>query len=165
MSKIKIATTIFSMILILSIAIPVFLIPTATAHSPPWQIPTYAYLVAEPNPVGVGQSITVYMWVDPLYGGAGGSTTTSGTNGSTSSQALLSNNYRFYGYVLTIKAPDGNTTTQTFDVIQSPDSAQGTTFTPSQTGTYTLNFTYKGQVYGQTATDILVHHCLMIHIY
>ena len=145
--KQKLLAIAVTIILTFSIATSINLIQNANAHSPPWQIPTYAYIVAEPDPVGVGQSITVYMWVDPIYGGAGGSSATLGTNGSTASQALLSNSYRFRGYVLTITAPDGKSTTQTFDYV-SPDSAQGTSFTPSQTGIYTLNFTYKGQAYG-----------------
>jgi hypothetical protein len=124
------------------------LLPNITAHTPIWQIPTYAYIVAEPNPVGVGQSINVYMWLDPLYGSAGGASATLGTNGSTASQALLSNNYRFRNYQLVITSPNGTKTTQMFDIVQSADSAQGTTFTPTETGVYNLNFTYLGQVYG-----------------
>ena len=147
-SKTKIMASIVAIILMLSISASLVLLPSTTAHTPIWKIPTYAFIVAEPNPVGVGQTINVYMWLDALYGSAGGASATLGTNGSTSSGALLSNNYRFHGYVLTITSPNGTSTTQTFDVISSSDSAQGTTFTPTMIGTYTLNFTYLGQVYG-----------------
>lgn len=147
-SKNKIAAIAIAIFLIFSITASTMLVPIANAHSPPWQIPTYAYIVAEPNPVGVGQTISIYMWLDALYGSAGGASATIGTNGSTSSGALLSNNYRFHNYQLTITPPNGTATTQTFGLISSSDSAQGTTFTPTMVGTYTLNFTYLGQVYG-----------------
>jgi hypothetical protein len=147
-SKTKIMASTIAIILMLSISASLVLLPSATAHTPIWQIPTYAYIVAEPNPVGVGQSINVYMWLDALYGDSGGSGATLGTNGSTSSGALLSNNYRFHDYQLTITPPNGTATTQLFPIIASSDSAQGYTFTPTMVGTYTLNFTYLGQVYG-----------------
>ena len=94
-SKTKIMASTIAIILMLSISASLVLLPSANAHTPSWQIPTYAYIVAEPNPVGVGQSINVYMWLDALYGSAGGSGATLGTNGSTSSGALLSNSWRF----------------------------------------------------------------------
>jgi hypothetical protein len=146
--KNKLLATAIILFLAFSMTASTLIIPTTNAHTPPWQIPTYAFIVAEPNPVGVGQSINVYMWLDALYGSAGGSGATLGTNGSTSSGALLSNTYRFHNYQLTITSPDGNTTTQLFPIIYSSDSAQGYTFTPSVVGTYMLNFTYLGQVYG-----------------
>ncbi len=37
-------------------------------------IPTYAYINASPNPIGVGQTAHVYMWLDAVYGVAGGTT-------------------------------------------------------------------------------------------
>ena len=147
-SRTKITATAIAIFLMLSMTASLVLLPSTNAHTPIWQIPTYAYIVAEPNPVGVGQSINVYMWLDALYGSAGGSGATLGTNGSTSSGALLSNNYRFINYQLTITPPNGTATTQLFPVIASSDSAQGYTFTPTVVGTYTLNFTYLGQVYG-----------------
>ena len=50
------------------------LIPNANAHTPAWNIPTYAYIVAAPNPIGVGQTVHIYMWLDAVYGAAGGTT-------------------------------------------------------------------------------------------
>jgi hypothetical protein len=40
-------------------------IPAAEAHTPPWTLPTFAYLAVTPNPVGVGQTIFLVMWVSP----------------------------------------------------------------------------------------------------
>jgi hypothetical protein len=127
----------------------IILLPTTNAHAPAWNIPTYAYIVAAPDPIGVGQEAHVYMWLDPVYGVAGGSTATVGTNGSTASAALLSNNYRFKNYNLTIIAPDGHATTQIFETIFDTTSNQFTKFTPDQIGTYTLEFSFPGQAYGE----------------
>ncbi|HLN89404.1 MAG TPA: hypothetical protein VK253_05000, partial [Candidatus Binatia bacterium] len=124
-------------------------IPTTSAHSPPWNIPTYAYIVAAPDPIGVGQQAHVYMWLNPVYGVSGGSTAAIGTNGSTASAALIANNYRFHNYNLTIVAPDGTSTTQIFPIISDTTSNQFTRFTPDQVGTYTLIFNFPGQKYGE----------------
>jgi len=124
------------------------LIPSANAHSPPWNIPTYAYISAEPSTIGVGQTITVYMWLNPVYGAAGGTTAITGTSGYTASAALTSNNYRFTNFKLTITAPDGTNTTDTWAVCADPTSNQYYVWTPSTTGTYTFTFNYPGQVYG-----------------
>ena len=40
------------------------IIPPASAHTPVWKIPTYAFINAEPNPIGVGQKINIIMWID-----------------------------------------------------------------------------------------------------
>ena len=135
-------------ILTVSIGASTMLIPNASAHSPPWNIPEYAYIVAEPNPIGVGQTIDVYMWLDAVYGVAGGSTEAQVGNGSSASAALLSNDWRYQGYIFTITAPNGTTSTTTFNIISDSTGDQYTPFTPTQTGTYTLTFNFPGQVYG-----------------
>ncbi len=137
-----------AILLTISMSASIMLIPSASAHSPPWQIPTYAYIVAEPNPIGVGQTIQVYMWLDPVYGAAGGTVAAIGSNGSTASAALLSNSYRFQNYQLVITSPNGTSTTRTFPIVHDPTSNQQTSFTAVDVGTYTFNFTYLGQVYG-----------------
>jgi hypothetical protein len=147
--KNKAAATTIALLLTVSMAASIMLVPTASAHSPPWQIPTYAYIVAAPNPVGVGQTVHVYIWLDAVFGSAGGTAAAVGTNGSTASGALLSNNYRFHNYQLTITDPNGTKTTQTFAVISDTTSSTYTTFTPSKVGTYTFNFTFPGQDYAQ----------------
>src|SRR5208337_5299576 len=114
MQKIKSKTMaiLIAVILTFSMTASMTLIPSANAHSPAWKIPTYAYINAAPNPIGVGQTLLVYMWLDMVFGAAGGTVATTGTNGYTASAALLSNDYRFHNYELTIKAPDGTVTTQ-----------------------------------------------------
>ncbi len=131
----KTKTTSFLIAIVLTIVIgtSAILIPNVNAHDPTWQIPTYAYVQAVPNPVGVGQSALIYMWVDKIADGA-----------------QLGNNIRFQNYQLKITAPDGTVQTQTFPVVQDPTSNQGYAFTPTQVGTYILNFTFPGYTYTYT---------------
>ncbi len=83
-----------AIILISTIALTLFAMPAANAHSPPWNFPSYAYLVASPNPVGVGQKVSIVMWVDyPLP------------------SAVVTNDIRRHDYTLTISKPDGKTVT------------------------------------------------------
>ena len=147
-SKNKATAIAIAILLTITLGTSTLLISNVNAHSPPWQIPTYAYIIAAPAPVGVGQTVHVYMWLDPVYGAAGGTVAAIGSNGSTASAALLSNSYRFKNYQLTITAPDGTVTTQTFATISDPTSNQAIIFTPTQVGTYNFTFNYQGQVYG-----------------
>ena len=144
----KIMAIMIAVILTISIGTSLTLLPNATAHTPTWNIPTYAYIIAAPDPIGVGQTAHIYMWLDAVYGAAGGSTPTTGTNASTASAALTANNYRFENFKLTITAPDGTVSTQTFAFISDPTSSQYITITPDQVGTYAFNFSFPGQVYG-----------------
>jgi hypothetical protein len=147
--KNRITAIAIATFLMLSMTASIVLTPNAVAHYPAWNIPTYAYIVAAPDPIGVGQEAHVYMWLDPVYGVAGGATAAIGTNGSTASAALLSNGYRFKNYNLTIIAPDGHATTQIFETVSDTTSNQYTKFTPDQVGTYTLEFNFPGQKYGE----------------
>jgi len=144
--KNKTMAILIAAVLTLSMGAPMML--TVSAHTPAWNIPTYAYITATPNPIGVGQTMQVYMWLDMVYGAAGGSSAAISTNGSTASAALLSNSWRFHNYNLTIVAPNGTPTTTIFANIIDSTSSQETGFTPSTTGVYTLIFTFPGQVYG-----------------
>jgi outer membrane protein assembly factor BamB len=143
----KIAVLI-ALFLMLTMTVSLVALPSANAHTPPWNIPTYAYIVAAPDIIGVGQPAHIYMWLDCVYGAAGGTFAVVPTNGSTASVALLSNSYRFHNYKLTITDPNGTTTTQTFDIISDSTSNQYTIITPDTPGTYTLRFDFPGQVYG-----------------
>ena len=106
-AKNKTLAIAIAVLLTLSLAASTMLIPNASAHTPAWKIPTYAYINAAPNPIGVGQTLLVYMWLDAVFGAAGGTFATVGTNGYTASAALLSNDYRFHNYELTITSPSG----------------------------------------------------------
>ncbi len=142
-----------AILLTISMGTSITLIPNASAHGPgqggtPWNIPTYAYIVAAPNPIGVGQTVHIYMWLDTVYGAAGGTVASTGTNASTVSAALFANSYRFHNYNLTITAPDGTVKTTIYPIVADSTSSQYTLLTPDQVGTYTLQFSFPGQVYG-----------------
>jgi hypothetical protein len=122
-----------AVLLMLSMVASVMLVPTANAHDPAWQIPTYAYVQAVPNPVGVNQQAIIYMWIDKIPDGA-----------------ALDNDIRFQDYQITITAPDGTTQTQTFATVQDPTSNQHFFFTPTQIGTYKLDFSFPGYTYNYT---------------
>ena len=68
------------------------------------------------------------MWLDKLY-----------------ENAYLYTPYRFHDYQLTITAPDGTNTTQSFPIIYDTTSAQDYAFTPDATGTYKVTFNFPGQ--------------------
>ena len=81
----KIAAITISLFFILSMSASMTLLPSASAHSPPWQHLDHAYIYAQPNPVGVGQTIGIEIWTaQPLP------------------NALLTNNIRKGNYTLTV---------------------------------------------------------------
>jgi len=124
----KIAT--ISIVLLLTISMSITLLPDASAHDPPQEITTHAYVQAVIDPIGVGQSTYIYMWLDKVYDGA-----------------YITNNLRFHNYKLTITAPDGTITEEIFETVVDSTSNQAYAFTPDQVGTYNINFTFPGQEY------------------
>ncbi|MCW4006084.1 MAG: PQQ-binding-like beta-propeller repeat protein [Candidatus Bathyarchaeota archaeon] len=124
------ATIILGLFLILTIALPLSTLPTANAHTPSWEIPTYAYITVTPNPVGVDQSMFVIMWLDKVL-----------------PNAAVDNDIRFHDYKLTITKPDGSTENKEWPIAYDTTSSQFTLYTPTQVGTYTFKFEYAGQVY------------------
>lgn len=138
-SKRKTATIVLAIFLTISMVASTALLPNVSAHTPPYKIPTYAYISAHPDPIGVGQTVNVFMWLNQIYGVGW------------DYPALLSNNYRFQNYNFTIVAPDGKVTTKIFPTVSDTTSNQFTSFTPDQVGVYTLIFDFPGQTY--TATN------------
>jgi hypothetical protein len=124
----KTKASAIALFLMLTVAVTLVALPTANAHTPPWTVPTYAYIAVSPSPVGVGQSAFVAMWLDkvpPSAGGIGGD--------------------RWQNYTLKITKP--NNDTQTLGPYTSDaTSSYFTTFTPDQVGTYTFVFNFPGQV-------------------
>jgi len=122
MQKNKIAIILLSTILLLSMAIT--LKPTSgdSAIAPNTHLPTYAYLNVFPNPAGVGQSVTLGIFLASPY--------------PTNEVAKPFN--------VKITNPSGTTTT--IGPYQS-DLTGGTVayFTPDTVGNYTLQFFFGGQ--------------------
>ncbi len=132
-AKNRIAAITIAIFLMLSMSASMILLPSASAHTPAWKIPTYAYVWATPNPDGVGQTVSVYLWLTNYYPGA-----------------AFGNDLKFHNYELTITAPNGAVTTQTFPIVMDSTSNQHTSFIPDQTGTYNLTFTYPGETITST---------------
>jgi hypothetical protein len=103
---------------------------TVDAHTPGWDYPSFAYIVPSPNPVGVGQKVSIVMWIDePLP------------------SAAVGNDIRRHDYTLSITKPDGAIESKHWDIISDTTSIQYYEYTPDQVGTYTLKFEYGGQTY------------------
>jgi hypothetical protein len=118
-----------SILLIVSMAASILLLPNTAAHTPPWtDMPTFAHIYATIDPIGVGQREPVYTFVTPTY-----------------PDELVSNDYRFHNYKLVITAPDGTQSTQTVETVWDTTSNQIFYFTPDQVGIYNLTFIFPGQ--------------------
>jgi hypothetical protein len=117
-----------AILLILTFAISIVALPTASAHDPAWEIPSFAHISVTISPIGIGQTTYVYMFLTPTY-----------------PDEALTNNYRFHNFQLIITDPNGKTETKTFEYISDPTSNQGYAFTPAQVGAYNLTFNYPGQ--------------------
>jgi outer membrane protein assembly factor BamB len=131
MKRTKVVT--IALILTLTIFATFFALPIVSAHDPPQEITTWAYINVAPNPIGVGQTATIIFWRNqppPTAAGAGGD--------------------RWRNIVLYITKPDG--TKETLGPFTSDDVGSAyTTYTPDQIGTYTLNCSFPDQVLSQTS--------------
>ena len=56
-------TKIIAIIIIALLTSSIGTMALANAHTPAWNIPTYAYVSVAPNPAGLGQLVTIGMWV------------------------------------------------------------------------------------------------------
>ncbi len=131
MQALKSKTMAILIVSILMVTMGISLIATnVSAHDPPQEIATFAYITATPNPVGVGQQANVISWLDTVIAGAG-----------------ITNNIRFENYNLTIVDPNGTKTEQIFPIVKDTTSSQAYQFTPDKVGTYHLYFSFPGQVY------------------
>jgi outer membrane protein assembly factor BamB len=129
-AKNKSMATLIALFLMFAMTFSLVALPTANAHTPIWNIPTFAFINATPNPVGLGQNAFVVMWIDKAF-----------------PSAVAGNDVRPHDYTLTIIKPDGTTQTMNWPVVTDPTSSQYTSFTADQIGNYTLKFNYGGQVY------------------
>jgi hypothetical protein len=122
-SKNKIRAISIALLLILS-----FALPFAQAQvTYPRNVKTYAYIAAEPNPVGVGQNIFVSFGIDkaPM--------TTSGAYGD-----------RWTNFTVTVTKPDG-TTTQLSGFASDDTGFAHTIYVPATEGNYSFVLHFSGQ--------------------
>jgi outer membrane protein assembly factor BamB len=126
-AKNKTAAITIAILLTLSMSASTILLPSASAHTPPYNIPTWAYISVMPNPVGVGQEAFVNFWIDkaePTANGAYGD--------------------RWQNFTVKVTHPDG--TTETLGPFTADDTGGAhTTYTPTVIGNYTFVFTFPGQ--------------------
>jgi len=125
MSKSKIA---IAMLLMFSMVVTLVAIPVAIAHDPPWTIPTYAYVNAAPDPVGVGQSVALTGWIDKVPPGSVGFW-----------------GVRWHNMKFTITKPDGHTE-ELGPFNSDPVGGAWTSFVPDDPGIYEIVFSFPGQV-------------------
>jgi outer membrane protein assembly factor BamB len=106
--------------------------PPPAGVTPQVLVPTVPYLSFVPNPIGVGQVLTVNVWEQPALTVARAHT----------------------GYTVTITNPDGTTTTVgPFDSYLG-DTTAYFTWVPTVAGNYTLQFSFAGDYYpAGTYTD------------
>jgi len=129
-AKKKTMATLIALILIFPMIVSTSLtiMPGANAHDPAWTIPTSAYVVCTPNPVAVGQTTTIVMWLNvyPM--------TASGLGGD-----------RWRNWSVNITQPDGTTINVPYTGVTSTVGSSWMTYTPTEVGTYTLVFSWPGQ--------------------
>ena len=128
------------MLLFAIVAANLTLISNPSAHTPAWQIPTYAFISVTPDPIGVGQQLNVLMWVDKMPNGA-----------------AETNNVRFRDYNLTIIKPDGTIETKIWDTCKDTTSSQYYAYTPETVGNYTFTFTFPEQKYDYPTQSAFVN--------
>ncbi len=124
-SKAKIA--LVTLFLLLTMTVAIFAVP-ASAHDPPWNIPTNAYITAAPDPIGVNQPVSLIYWLDivpPTAAGVGGD--------------------RWANLTISVTTPDGSKETLG-PFVSDPVGGGYAIYTPTQTGTYKFVFNFPGQV-------------------
>jgi hypothetical protein len=137
MNKNKVATIFAAILLVSSIVFMIGIteaqepeiqpaggIPLPTGVTPSYEVTTYAYLSVTPNPIGVGQEALVNVFTTPAIHRA--------------------RHHR--DFKITITAPDGTGEVHMRDSYQA-DGTSWLTFTPHQTGTWTLKFEFPGNYF------------------
>ena len=114
-------------ILLLTVSGMMMAIPTSKAQTAASPYPTHAFVAVAPNPIGVGQTATIEMWLEEV------NPTASGPSGG-----------RWQGFTVLVTKPDA--TTQTLGPFTANDASFAvTTYTPTTTGNYTFEFSFPGQ--------------------
>lgn len=122
----KIST--ISMILIISISAILVTLPTISAHDPAWTVPSFLYITAQPDPIGVNQEAFIVWWTaEPPPGAAG------------------VGGMRWTNMKLSVITPDGqNQSLGSF--TSEPTGGLFFLYTPTQVGTYTFGINMPEQL-------------------
>jgi hypothetical protein len=119
--KNKTMATLITLILTLTITIPIFASPTANAAS---SLETYAFIGATPNPVGAGQQTLLHVGI---------------------TLQLTNVNMGWEGLTVTITKPDSTTETLT-NIRTDSTGGVGVTYTPTMIGNYTFQSHFPEQI-------------------
>jgi hypothetical protein len=122
--KTKLST--IPLILLLTVSAIIVALPVADAHDPPWEITTYCFISASPNPGAVEQIVYVNAWINWV---------------PPTANAQWGDRWNF---TLNITDPTGHT-----DAYKLTSDATGgtyTSFTPTMVGEYTIEVTFEEQV-------------------
>ncbi|MCW4053949.1 MAG: PQQ-binding-like beta-propeller repeat protein [Candidatus Bathyarchaeota archaeon] len=121
-----------SMILLITISAILVTLPTISAHDPAWTVPSFLYLTAQPDPIGVNQEAFLVWWTaEPPPGAAG------------------VGGMRWTDMRLSVITPDGqNQSLGTF--TSEPTGGNFFLYTPTQVGTYTFGITMPEQLVTDT---------------
>jgi outer membrane protein assembly factor BamB len=116
-NKAKATSVIF--VLVLTISAILTALPIASAHDPPWTIPSWVYITATNNPIGVGQTTYVFFWLNSFP------RTAIGAYGDR------------WTFTVEVTKPDGSK--ETLGPFTSDPVGTGyAPYTPAQVGTYTF---------------------------
>ena len=134
MNRYRIATTIVLILMLTLVAFPQIMPFAEAAVS---EIDTFLFVMLSPNPVGVGQQVSVIYQLDKLSPTAFG----------------FGVGDHFTGFTVTITKPDGTTEKLgPFDALST--SSHFFTYTPTQTGTYKFQADFPGQWINTTTTAV-----------
>lgn len=102
-------------------------IPTINAHKPPWTLTTYMFVSVAPDPIGVGQSVNVNLWLN-----------------LPPPTANVQYGDKWTNMTVVVTRPDG--TKETLGPFISDDTGGAhTIYTPTQTGNYSFQSFFGGQ--------------------
>ena len=118
-----------ALFLMLTLSATMFVLPAATAHTPAWTIPRYAYVTAAPSPANPGETIAIVIWTDIPP-----PTASAGTGD------------RWTGFTVDVTKPDGTVVHVLQNGVSDPVGSGYCLYTPDVPGTYTIKFSFPDQV-------------------
>jgi outer membrane protein assembly factor BamB len=119
--------SLIALFLVLTITATLVALPVVNAHDPSWNVPTYAYVAASPDPVGVSQTVTLVFWVDKIPPTAAG---------------LAGDRWTF---TVKVTTPEG-TEESLGSFTSDPVGGSWASYAPDQVGTYTVTVSFPDQV-------------------
>ena len=129
LSKNQAKSAVTAFLLTFAIAAALVALPSVNAHTPPWNIPTWAFVNASPNPWGLGSAepVLIVFWLNQPP------PTAAGTTGD-----------RWRNFTIDITTPSGSV--EHYGPFTSdPIGSSYMLYTPKELGTYTITFKFPGQ--------------------